>query len=325
MKKIDPGYKEDLIPDENTEINLNLESIILQNNISKSINNQQSFIQAKDYIKNNIKNTIIEISKSTRNAKHIKSLEAFEWMKQQFINIKMNSINSKKIQIKEYKIKNYILPNLIVKIKGDPKFNKSIIIGSHFDSRVYSDVNIMAPGANDSGSSCAVGLECFRLLSNMSDNKYTYEFHLYTAEEYGLIGSKKITRKYKKNDINTVAYLNLDMVGWPKLNKDNRIGLTSDHKLTNNKLNNLIQKLLIKYTKLVPKKRYFFYKASDHSFWNLSGTPAAFPFESFKGTYSQIHTTQDKIENICLDRCFEFFILAITYFKSLDDYSKKIV
>ena len=192
--------------------------------------------------------TIKEISKETRNAKHPKSMDAFYYMREQYEAIAKASGNPNiTINTKPLKNKKYILPNLIVKIKGKKSFNRSIIIGSHFDSRVYNNINTMAPGANDSGSSCAVNLECFRTLVNQTNNNYTYEFHLYTGEEWGLKGSKAISSKYLKNKTNTVSYLNFDMVGWPKFADNKNIGLTSDYRLINTKLNKLVKILIENY------------------------------------------------------------------------------
>ena len=63
------------------------------------------------------------------------------------------------------------------------------------------------------------------------------------------------------------------MVGWPKFADNKNIGLTSDYRLINTKLNKLVKILIENYTGLIPKRLYFFYKSSDHSFWNLRGTP----------------------------------------------------
>uniref|UniRef100_A0A6C0EJ70 Peptidase M28 domain-containing protein n=1 Tax=viral metagenome TaxID=1070528 RepID=A0A6C0EJ70_9ZZZZ len=92
-------------------------------------------------------------------------------------------------------------------------------------------------------------------------------------EKNGVKGSKAISSKYLKNKKNTVSYLNFDMVGWPKFADNKNIGLTSDHKLINTKLNKLVKILIENYTGLIPKPVYFFYKSSDHSFWNLRGLP----------------------------------------------------
>lgn len=141
--------KEDYIPSKDMDIDLN--NIILGLNKSEdnqSVDNLDSLLSRRGQeTMDRIYTTIKEISKETRNAKHPKSMDAFYYMREQYEAIAKASGNPNiTINTKPLKNKKYILPNLIVKIKGKKSFNRSIIIGSHFDSRVYNNINTMAPG-----------------------------------------------------------------------------------------------------------------------------------------------------------------------------------
>ena len=305
LKKINTTYKENFIPVDIDSLDINLDNYIAIN---------------KGAVMDRIMTTVKEISSKTRNAKQKESILAFNYMFEQFTSIK-KQYNNENIEIIKKKLKNYVLPSIIVRIKGKQSVNKSIILGSHFDAIVSRISTVDAPGANDSGTSCAVNLEVFRSLAAKKDNYYTYEFHLYTAEEWGLKGSEAISKEYNQKNISTISYLNFDMVGWPKLDDkywNKNIGLTADKLWTNKKMNKYVENLINKHTELIPKKRYFGYRSSDHVSWNERGTPAAFSFETDKGVYPFIHTKNDTYDRVCPYRCYEFYKLGVVYFLYMD-------
>jgi leucyl aminopeptidase len=72
-------------------------------------------------------------------------------------------------------------------------------------------------------------LETFRsLVTNGFKPERPVEFHWYSGEEAGLLGSQDVADKYVKDGRNVVAMLQNDMTGYVG-NKDPVIGIVTDH------------------------------------------------------------------------------------------------
>ncbi len=54
------------------------------------------------------------------------------------------------------------------------------------------------------------------------------EFHWYSAEEGGLLGSQKVVEKYVEDNIPVVAMYQIDMTGYVTPNKKEVIGISND-------------------------------------------------------------------------------------------------
>ena len=278
-------------------------------------------------IKKNISTTINNLSNGTRDCRDEDSREKFNYMLEQYQTIinKNSTLNPTKITIDQsVTVGDYKFPNLIIKLRGKTK--KTIILGSHLDSRVCFlrlGRKCDSPGANDSASACAVNLECFRYLASL-DNFFTYEFHLYTGKEFGLYGSKKMVNLYKKQKHieNIISYLNFDMVGWSKPLENNeldpRIVISSDY--SDKDFNTFIYSLVEDYTDLEPVYDRLGY-SSDHCSWYKANVPCTFVYESIFD-YPYIHTAEDTSEKVSISRCYEFFKLGIHYFLKIDEYEK---
>ncbi|MCP4726486.1 MAG: M20/M25/M40 family metallo-hydrolase [bacterium] len=107
--------------------------------------------------------------------------------------------------------------NIIAKIEGTDRRlkNQFVIIGGHYDHVGVRD-GFVRNGADDNASGSAVTMELARLLSESNYKpKRTLIFCLWTAEEMGLIGSYYFSSTPPEgiNIANTVAYINMDMVG----------------------------------------------------------------------------------------------------------------
>jgi leucyl aminopeptidase len=114
--------------------------------------------------------------------------------------------------------------SIIVTIPG--RSNATVIIGAHQDSINYEDpMNARAPGADDDGSGTVTILEVLRtilgsgtsgeLLEGKAEN--TVEFHWYSGEEGGLLGSQAIFSEYEKTGRDVKAMLEQDMTGFIEL------------------------------------------------------------------------------------------------------------
>jgi leucyl aminopeptidase len=110
--------------------------------------------------------------------------------------------------------------SIIATIPG--KSDKTIVIGAHQDSiNLYFPALFAAPGADDDGSGTVTILEALRVLLQAEDVAQgnatnTVEFHWYSAEEGGLLGSQAVFSRYKKDGRDVKAMLQQDMTGYVK-------------------------------------------------------------------------------------------------------------
>jgi leucyl aminopeptidase len=106
-----------------------------------------------------------------------------------------------------------------------------IIIGAHIDSiNQWNPWFGKAPGADDDGSGTTSTFEAFRILAeNGFSPKRPVEFHWYSAEEGGLLGSQKVAQDYTKRNIPVLSMYQVDMTGFvPKLKKP-IVGIATDN------------------------------------------------------------------------------------------------
>ncbi len=108
--------------------------------------------------------------------------------------------------------------SVIATIPG--KSNKTVVIGAHQDSiNLFLPSILAAPGADDDGSGTVTILEALRVLLQSEAVKQgnasnTIEFHWYSAEEGGLLGSNAIFSAYEKKGRDVKAMLQQDMTGY---------------------------------------------------------------------------------------------------------------
>ncbi|KAL7268220.1 Leucine aminopeptidase 1, partial [Rhizina undulata] len=127
--------------------------------------------------------------------------------------------------------------SIIASIPG--KRSKIVVIGAHQDSvNLYFPSMFRSPGADDDGSGTVTILEAFRVLAEhlkKSGQQFenTVEFHWYSAEEGGLLGSQAIFSKYEKEGWDVVAMLQQDMTGFVKktleAGKPESVGVITDY------------------------------------------------------------------------------------------------
>ena len=108
--------------------------------------------------------------------------------------------------------------SVIATIPG--KSSKTIVIGAHQDSiNLFFPALFQAPGADDDGSGTVTILEALRVLLKSEaiikgNASNTIEFHWYSAEEGGLLGSHAIFQAYAKQKRDIKAMLQQDMTGY---------------------------------------------------------------------------------------------------------------
>lgn len=208
--------------------------------------------------------------------------------------------------------------SVIAQIPG--RSNKTVVIGAHQDSiNLFFPSLLAAPGADDDGSGSVTILDALRVLlqSDVGNGtaENTVEFHWYSAEEGGLLGSQAIFSEYKQANRDVRAMLHQDMTGYIQhtldAGKPESMGVITDY--TNKGLTEFIKKLITQVIRCTALRYgdanrlqycdipYILtkcgYACSDHASASKAGYPAAFVIESdFQYSDKKIHTTEDKIE-----------------------------
>lgn len=204
--------------------------------------------------------------------------------------------------------------NIIAYIEGSEFPDEYIYIAAHSDHEGVVDGEIYN-GADDNGSGTAAVLEMAEAFSIAVKDGYhpkrSIVFLHVTAEEVGLHGS----RYYTENPIfsleNTVATLNIDMIGRvDNRHKDNEnyIYLIGSNKMST-ELDFIAQKANSTFTKLNLDYKYNddrdpnrYYYRSDHYNFALKGVPVIFFFNGEHEDYTKPTDTADKINYPLLEK-----------------------
>ncbi|KAG0167349.1 pH-response regulator protein palA/rim20 [Apophysomyces sp. BC1015] len=205
--------------------------------------------------------------------------------------------------------------SIIARIEGSREDLKDelVIVGAHQDSTVMWFPSISrSPGADDDGSGTVTIFEAFRsLVQNGFKPERSVEFHWYSAEEGGLLGSQAISRRYKKDGKQVVAMLQNDMTGYIG-SKGEVIGVVTDH--VDEKLTDFLQALVRQYADIPAALTKCGYACSDHASWREEGFRSAFTIESeFEESNQNIHTADDTIDKLSFDHMKEFAKVAVGF------------
>lgn len=198
--------------------------------------------------------------------------------------------------------------SIIATIPG--KSNKTIVIGAHQDSvNMYFPAFLAAPGADDDGSGTVTILEALRVLLTSEElikgeGENTLEFHWYSAEEGGLLGSQAIFESYEKEGRDVKAMLQQDMTGYVQKTLDagepESVGVITD--FVDAGLTDFIKKIITEYCDVPYVLTKCGYACSDHASASKAGYPSAFVIESdFKYSSNKIHTTDDVLKYLSFD------------------------
>ncbi|KAI9677735.1 MAG: Leucine aminopeptidase 1 [Trizodia sp. TS-e1964] len=209
-------------------------------------------------------------------------------------------------------------PSIIATIPG--KTNKTIVIGAHQDSiNLFGPSFFAAPGADDDGSGTVTILEAFHILLTSDDianrsAENTIEFHWYSAEEGGLLGSQAVFSAYEKQGRDVKAMLQQDMTGYVQrtleAGEPERVGVITD--FVDGGLTDFIKKIITEYCDIPYVETECGYACSDHASATKAGYPSAFVIESdFKYSDRKIHTTEDKIKYLSFDHMLQHAKLTL--------------
>ncbi|KAF8639864.1 hypothetical protein AX17_001119 [Amanita inopinata Kibby_2008] len=215
---------------------------------------------------------------------------------------------------------------IIVRISGSSTDDDSvIIIGAHQDSTNIWPF-LPAPGADDDGSGTVTILEAYRALIASGFRPHrTVEFHWYSAEEGGLLGSQAVAKDYAARSVHVIAMSQFDMTAWVKRGTREEVGIITD--FTDASLTEFNMKLVDTYLDIPFAETKCGYACSDHASWLKAGYPSVFTIESTFGNSNRfIHSTNDRIdvsEEFSFDHMLEFSKLAVAFAVELGTHKKQ--
>ena len=199
--------------------------------------------------------------------------------------------------------------NVLGYIEGaDPKLkNELIIITAHYDHIGIIDGEIHN-GADDNASGTAAVLEIAKTFQLAKKNGISFKRSILcmpvSAEEKGLLGSYYYADNPEFPLINTIANLNIDMIGRMDEfhpNNDNYIYLIGSDKLSSD-LHNISEATNDKYAQIELDYRFNdpndpnrYYYRSDHYNFAKNNIPSIF---YFSGVHEDYHKHTDTVEKL---------------------------
>ena len=201
--------------------------------------------------------------------------------------------------------------NVVAIIEGKSKPEEYIVISSHLDHEGIKNGEIYN-GADDDGSGTVALLEIAEAFQTAAAEGNGPErsiiFLHVSGEEKGLLGSRYYTDNPLYPLANTVANLNIDMVGRtdPKRESENRnyvylIGtdrLSTELHEISEQANAATVKMELDYTYNAADDPNRFYFRSDHYNFAKNNVPVIF---YFNGTHADYHKPTDTVEKIEYD------------------------
>jgi Zn-dependent M28 family amino/carboxypeptidase len=198
--------------------------------------------------------------------------------------------------------------NVVAFIKGSEKPDEIVVISAHYDHLGIDADGEIYNGADDDGSGTVAIMsiaDAFqKAVEEGNGPKRSILFLHVTGEEKGLLGSKYYANFPIFPLENTVADLNIDMIGRSDKahkNDPNYVYLIGSDKLST-ELHDLSEEMNDKFTKLNLDYKYNeesdpnrFYYRSDHYNFAKNNIPVIFYFNGTHENYHRISDTPDKI------------------------------
>lgn len=198
--------------------------------------------------------------------------------------------------------------NVVAFIEGSEKPEEILVISSHYDHVGMDDEGNVFNGADDDGSGTVAILEIAEAFMKAKEDGYhpkrSILFLNVTGEEKGLVGSKFYTDNPIFPLANTVANLNIDMIGRIGTGMENAgdyVYLIGSDKIST-ELHDLSEAVNKKYLNVNLDYTFNdendpnrFYYRSDHYNFAKNNIPVIFYFNGVHADYHKISDTPDKI------------------------------
>jgi len=191
----------------------------------------------------------------------------------------------------------YSSNNIVGTLEGQVYPSQIVVICAHYDS--YSDQpQTLAPGADDNASGTAAVMEAARIFANQSFD-FTVKFICFSAEEWGLYGSRNYALEARQRGEDIIGVINLDMIAYTDSIPEDLdiISNSASEWLADRIISSSIAYTTLDISKIVNPTFVW----SDHSsFWD-SGYSAILGIEDIYISNPYYHTTSDTIDTLNLD------------------------
>jgi leucyl aminopeptidase len=182
--------------------------------------------------------------------------------------------------------------NVFAEIPGVLHPERIVVLGAHYDSINSAGSSAPAPGADDNASGSGGVLEAARVLAAGGPYENTIRFALFSAEEFGLVGSDYAAQQSLSLGEQVVAMLNMDMIAYRASGDARDVDFA-----TNNTSAALTAQCRQIGSTYVPgwasTSGTLTAGTSDHQSYFTRGFPAAFFFEDLTQYSPYIHTAND--------------------------------
>ncbi|KAG0242969.1 Leucine aminopeptidase 1 [Actinomortierella wolfii] len=262
----------------------------------------------------------------TRYYKSQTGAESAKWLYKQISDL-IEESDTADVSVRRFKHDGWDQFSIIARFDGrdDSLANEPVIIGAHQDSvNMWLPMWGRSPGADDDGSGTITILEVFRALVQRGFRPHRpVEFHWYSGEEAGLLGSQAVAKEYEKKGVDVIAMIQNDMTGYiGKLQES--YGIVVDY--VDQELTQFVRDLAREYGDIPVRETKCGYACSDHASWAKAGYRSAFAIEGdFKDSNPYIHSTSDDLSHISFDHMKQFaklslgFAVELGYYKGPED------
>ena len=209
--------------------------------------------------------------------------------------------------------------NVLAYIEGGDKKDELVVITAHYD-HVGVENGEVYNGADDDGSGTVALVEMAEAFMQARKDGHGPRRSVLilpvTAEEKGLLGSEYYSKHPVFPLTNTVANLNIDMIGRtdsahaggaPYIYVIGSDRLSTDLHRINEEANSTYSKLELDYTFNAVNDPNRFYYRSDHYNFARKGVPSIF---YFSGIHEDYHQPGDDVEKIEFDRLHQRALLV---------------
>ncbi|KAJ2916509.1 hypothetical protein MD484_g3917, partial [Candolleomyces efflorescens] len=205
--------------------------------------------------------------------------------------------------------------SIIVRINGSSTTDDGVVVISAHQDSTNMWPFLPAPGADDDGSGTVTILEAYRgLIAADFHPVRAVEFHWYSAEEGGLLGSQAVAQAYEQRSANIIAMSQFDMTAWVKRGTREEVGIITD--FVDPGLTNFNKELVTTYLN-IPYVELYSYFFSLSASWRKAGYPSSFTIESsFENSNKNIHSVNDRIDisdEFSFSHMLEFSKLAVAF------------
>ena len=183
--------------------------------------------------------------------------------------------------------------NVIAEIPGALDPNKVVVVGAHYDSVNWQgSATAQSPGADDNASGSAGVLEAARVLATGGPYEHTLRFVLFSAEEFGLIGSDANAAQSLAVGEEILGMLNMDMIAYRAPGDARDVDFVTDNASTS--LTEFCDAVGALYVpNWASTQGSLSGGSSDHAAYFAYGIPSAFYFEDTTQFTPFIHTQSD--------------------------------